>query len=104
MNAPKPPKVSKKHSKPLTIEQRVELLMREGVDHPEKWASVHGYTEPEEAIVGDDAWQEEYWRLRKHHLEETEFLFDIIRELVRRYDLLDEQFASASAIDYTEDD
>lgn len=95
MNAPKPPKVSKKASKPLTIEQRVELLLREGVDRPEKWASVHGYTEPEETPVGGDAWQDEYWRLRKHHLEETEFLFDIIRELVKRYDLLDDQFASS---------
>jgi len=104
MNAPKPPKVSKKASKPLTIERRVELLMREGVDHPEKWATVHGYVEPEEPLVGGDAWQEEYWRLRKHHLEETEFLFDVIRELVRRYDLLDEQFANTTAIDYTEDD
>lgn len=104
MNAPNPPKVSKKVSKPLTIEQRVDLLMREGVDHPEKWATVHGYVEPEEAVVGDDAWQDEYWRLRKHHLEETEFLFDVIRELVKRYDLLDEQFANTTAIDYTEDD
>lgn len=103
MNAPKPPKVSKKASKPLTISQRVDLLVREGVDHPEKWATVHGYTEPEETPVGGDAWQEEYWCLRKHHLEETEFLFDIIRELVRRNDLLDEQLASV-ACDYTEDD
>jgi len=103
MKAPKPPKTSKKTSKPLTIEQRVDLLMREGVDHPERWAMVHGYEESE-AIVGDDAWQTEYWRLRKHHLEETEFLFDVIRELIKRYDLLDEQFASATAIDYTEDD
>ena len=104
MNAPKPPKVSKKVSKPLTIEQRVDLLIREGVDHPEKWATIHGYEEPEELPVGGDAWQEEYWRLRKHHLEETNFLFDVIRELVKRNDLADEQLANVIVDGNAEDD
>jgi len=95
MNAPKPPKTSKKTSKPLTIQQRVDLLLREGVDRPEKWAAVHGYEELEEAVVGDDAWQDEYWRLRKHHLEETEFLFSVIRELKERHERLQERWDNA---------
>lgn len=98
MNAPKPPKVSKKVSKPLTIEQRVVLLLREGVDHPEKWASVHGYEEPSDNTVGGDAWSSEWCRLRKHHLEETEFLFDIIRELVKRHELLQDRWDDACDI------
>jgi len=98
VSAPKPPKVSKKASKPLTIEQRVVLLLKEGVDHPEKWASVHGYMEPEESPVGGDAWQEEYWKLRKHHLEETEFLFDIIREIVKRHEFLQDRWDDACDI------
>lgn len=97
MNAPKPPKVSKKVSKPLTIKQCVDLLMREGVDHPEKWAAVHGYQEPDQmlssSICGECTWQDEWQRLRTHHLKETEFFFDVIHELVKRYDLLDQQMA-----------
>jgi hypothetical protein len=108
MNAPNPPKVSKKVSKPLTIEQRVDLLMREGVDHPEKWATVHGYVEPEQMlnspICGECTWQDEWQRLRTHHLEEMNFLFDVISELVKRYDLLDEQMASIVVEGYPEDD
>lgn len=105
MNAPKPPKVSKKVSKPLTIEQRVDLLLREGVDHPEKWAAVHGYEDPTEPVVPNDPRAQIEWqRLRKHHLEETNFLFDVIRELVKRNDLLDEQLASVIVDGAAEDD
>jgi hypothetical protein len=95
MSGSKPPKVSKKVSKPLTIARRVELLLQEGVDHPEKWASVHGYEEPQAMLEADTCsectWQGEWHRLRKHHLEETEFLFDIIRELCEQVKTLDDQ-------------
>ncbi len=105
MNAPKPPKVSKKVSKPLTIEQRVDLLIREGVDHPEKWATVHGYEDPEDPVVANDPRAQVEWqRLRSHHLEETNFLFDVIRELVKRNDLLDEQLANVIVDGNAEDD
>ena len=67
----------------LTIEQRVDVLLREGVDKPKKWMKVHGYREPE-AGSGGDFWEEEYQRLRSHHLDETMFLFDVIRELAKR--------------------
>lgn len=72
--------------KKLTIEERVDILLREGVDKPKKWAAVHGYEEPSEdhLIYVGDFWGAEWERLRKHHLEETNFLFDIIRELVKR--------------------
>ena len=66
-----------------TIEDRVDILLREGVDKPKKWAAVHGYEEP----VGDACdfdWEKEWTRLRAHHLEETNFLFDVIRELAKR--------------------
>ncbi len=106
MNAPKPPKVSKKVSKSLTIEQRVDLLIREGVDHPEKWATIHGYEDPNDPVVANDPRAQVEWqRLRIHHLEETNFLFDIIRELVKRNDMLDEQLANVIMnSDYIGDD
>jgi hypothetical protein len=69
--------------KKLSIEERVDILLREGIDKPKKWAAVHGYEEP----VGDACdsdWEKEWIRLRAHHLEETNFLFDMIRELAKR--------------------
>jgi hypothetical protein len=69
----------------LTIEQRVDILLKEGVDKPKKWAKVHGYAEP--SHLCDDCptdWREEWKRLREHHLDETYFLFDVIRELAKR--------------------
>lgn len=71
-------------SKPkLTIPERVDILLREGVDNPKKWMKVHGYVEPEVGS-GDDFWEAEWHRLRAHHLDETNCLFDIIRELTHR--------------------
>jgi hypothetical protein len=69
--------------KKLSIEERVDRLLKEGIDNPKKWAAVHGYEEP----VGDACdfdWYEEWKKLRNHHLEETNFLFDVIRELTKR--------------------
>lgn len=66
--------------KKLSIEERVDRLLKEGVDNPKKWMSVHGYQEP----TGEVDWKEEWERLRSHHLEETAVLFDIIRELTSR--------------------
>lgn len=66
-----------------TIQERVDILLREGIDKPKKWMAVHGYSEP----VGDACdfdWHIEWERLRKHHLEETNFLFDVIKELTAR--------------------
>lgn len=90
--------------KPITIADRVDRLFIHGVDNPKMWVAVHGYEEPEQVVVGDDAWQEEWQRLRKHHLEETNFLFDVIRELKKRYEFLDEQFANAIIVASGEDD
>ena len=81
-------KISKK---PLNIAQRVELLLKHGVDNPAKWATIHGYEEPDDAPVGGDAWQDKWQRLRKHHLEETNFLFDVIREMREQILSMDEQ-------------
>lgn len=62
----------------LTIKQRADRFLEHGVNHPEKWAAVHDYKEPEGTVR---SWKKEYERLRKHHLEETYFLFDLLREL-----------------------
>lgn len=85
----------KKEKKPLNIAQRVEILLREGVDNPKKWATVHGYEDPQAMIdapiCGECTWQDEWKTLRVHHLAETNFLFDVIRELCEQVKALDEQ-------------
>lgn len=72
--------------KKLSIEERVDRLLKEGVDNPKKWMPIHGYEEPgmEHSIHVGDFWGAEWERLRKHHLEETKVLFEIIGELVKR--------------------
>jgi hypothetical protein len=71
--------------KELTIKDRVDILMREGTENPKKWAVVHGYSEPDDMQDSYDVrWYEEWERLRVHHLEETYFLFDVIKELRAR--------------------
>lgn len=68
----------------ISIEERVDHLLKEGVDNPKKWMPVHGYKEPDQSKMDFGMWHDEWARLRTHHLEETTALFDIIRELVRR--------------------
>lgn len=68
----------------LTIEERVDRLLKEGVDNPKKWMPVHGYEEPTWGTNDSHGWAVEYKKLREHHLAETAALFDIIRELVKR--------------------
>jgi hypothetical protein len=68
----------------LSIEERVDRLLKEGVDNPKKWMSVHGYQEPNPSEMDFAMWYDEWKRLREHHLEETAVLFDIIRELAKR--------------------
>lgn len=64
-----------------SIQQRVDILLKEGVDNPKKWMKVHGYQEPMGSV---DSWEDEWQRLRLHHLDETGFLFEVIQELVSR--------------------
>lgn len=89
---------NKIEKKPLNIAQRVEILLCEGVDNPKKWATVHGYEEPSDEEK--EIWQsnedcltlfKEWSSLREHHLTETKFLFDIIRELCEQVKALDSQ-------------
>ncbi len=81
----------KTEKKPLNIAQRVEILLREGVENPKKWATVHGYEDPAEPVVaGDPRAADEWQRLRTHHLAETNFLFDIIKELCEQVNSLEE--------------
>jgi hypothetical protein len=103
MSAPKPFKVSKKVSKPLTIEQCMDLLIREA-SITLRSATIHGCEEARsrEDVLKREA--DEWKRLRVHHLEETNFLFDIIRELVKRNDLLDEQLTNVIVDGNAKDD
>ena len=66
-----------------TIQERVDVLIKEGVEGISKWAIRHTYTEPE-AVVGGDAWSDEWQKLRKHHLEEIGFFLEVIGELRKR--------------------
>lgn len=90
--------------KPLTIGDRVDILLREGVDNPQAWMPLKAYDPDLTNCVGGDAWSEEWARLSEHHYTETEFLLNVIRELVKRYDLLDDQFASSMVDPSMEDD
>jgi hypothetical protein len=93
--------------KELTIKQRVDLLLEHGIDNPKKWAAVHGYTEPDNYDKHDqDGHFNEvcFIELRDHHLQETAFLFDVIRELTSRVDRLEELLHQTSVEASTRDD
>lgn len=66
----------------LSIAERVDRLLEHGVDSPKTWAKTHGYAEPD--FVSLEDWELEYRKLRLHHLDETTFLFEMLRELSTR--------------------
>lgn len=72
--------------KVMTIPERVDALLKEGVENPKKWASVHGYVTPDNKGLEETTkwWADEWMRLRVHHLEETNFLFRMLDEMRRR--------------------
>lgn len=72
--------------KDLTTEDRVDRLLKYGVDKPEKWMSVHNYKEPslQEEYLNVVDWKQEWEKLRQHHLAETVVLFEIVKELRQR--------------------
>jgi hypothetical protein len=90
--------------KQITVKERVNILMRVGVDNPKAWMPIVDSIDFEDGPTGDDAWQSEYYKLVEHHRAESTFLFDVIRELLIRYDQLDEQFANTMADPSYEDD
>jgi hypothetical protein len=47
-----------------------------------KWIKVKRYVDDESL-----SWEERYQRLDKHHIEETNFLIDKLREIVKEIDL-----------------
>jgi|SRR5579864_2486490 len=67
--------------KNLTPKERVDRLLKHGIDNPKKWAGVHDYKEPMGSV---DSWEDEWSRLRSHHLEETAFLFEMLQEMANR--------------------
>ncbi len=68
-------------TKKLTTKQRVDRLLEHGIDNPKKWAAVHDYKEPMGEV---DSWEDEWRRLRNHHLDETAFLFEMLKEMANR--------------------
>jgi len=69
--------------KKLTLQERVDILIDVGIEHPKMWTKVHGYVEPNSG-GGYDGWESEWMKLRDHHLEEISFLFEIIAEMRNR--------------------
>lgn len=67
--------------KKLTTKERVDRLLKHGIDNPKKWVAVHEYKEPMGSV---DSWEDEWRRLRDHHLEETGFLFEMLQEMANR--------------------
>lgn len=78
----------KKEKKPLNIAQRVEILLREGVEST-AWYDVKAYKEQD--CIGGDAWEAEHNKLYKHHCVEVAFLKKIIVELCEQVKALDAQ-------------
>jgi len=76
------------NKKELTLEERIDKLLKFGVDRPEKWSAVENYIEPDlyTKYAGDLFNPVCFDDLLKHHQDETKFLFEVIRELVRRLD------------------
>ncbi len=70
--------------------QRVEILLREGIDKPETWMGVKAYEAPTTPTSGD-VWAIEWERLHSHHLTECAFLRDVVKELCEQVKALDEQ-------------
>ena len=67
-----------------TPQERVDILLKEGLDKPSKWMSIPAYKEPEWGTNTSHGWAVEYRKLHDHHVEETKVLFEIIGELVKR--------------------
>lgn len=51
---------------------------KESILNTYKWIKVKRYVDDESL-----SWEERYRRLEKHHLEETNFLIDKVREIVK---------------------
>lgn len=84
-------KKATKEKKPVNVAQRVEILLKDGVDKPGKWMPLKAYKPNLADCVGGDAWSAEWEKLSKHHDEETTFLLDVIREMREQILSMDEQ-------------
>lgn len=97
-NPPAPPKPVKaavrRERKPLNTAQRVEVLLREGVEPTDAWMAVERWREPDKYDLydADGRFNEVYYKdLHEHHLEECAFLRDVIKELREQVLALDAQ-------------
>jgi len=82
-----------KKDKKLNIAQRVEIILREGVEPIEKWIGVQRYELPDYDGSGWDAHESLY----EHHLNECEHLRAIIAEMREQILSMDEQLDKKSS-------
>lgn len=83
--------------KRLSISDRVDLMLKHGVDKPENWMPVRAYVEPN----SND--RDRFESLKDHHQKETKFLFDAISELVQRLERVEELLYQANVEISTQD-
>jgi hypothetical protein len=56
------------------------MIDKEEILHSYKWIKVPKYKDDDTL-----SWEERYLRLNEHHIEETTFLIEKIREIVKAY-------------------
>lgn len=75
------------------IADHVNILLREGIDATDQWMTIKPFKA--QTGVGGDFWEAEYQMLNDHHVQETKFLFEVIKELIRRLELKEALYDAA---------
>ena len=78
-----------KDKKPLNVAQRVEILLKNGVEPVKKWIGVVGYDDKD--VDRDGSGWNSYESLHEHHEAETKHLLEIIAEMREQILSMDEQ-------------
>lgn len=78
-----------KQKKPLNVAQRVEILLKEGVEPVKKWIGVARFDESD--IDRDGSGWDTYEALHEHHEAETKHLLEVIAEMREQILSMDEQ-------------
>ncbi len=67
-----------------TNSQRVDIILKEGVDHPENWSRIKRYVDIYSRKEPLSDWHHEFMMLHQHHTEEMSFLLELIVEMRER--------------------
>lgn len=78
-----------KEKKPLNVAQRVEILLKEGVEPAKKWIGVKHFNDKE--VDRDGSGWDSYGDLLEHHEAETKHLLEVIAEMREQILSMDEQ-------------